>query len=62
MNASDIDQRALDTVRQDAEHYRRLWRDTFAAACVHIAEKQVLARQLAETRAELARYTRERAA
>ena len=62
--------RAVDAVTTDAalrlavlrltgemELYQRLYRDLFAAACVHIAEKQKLERMLAETRDELRRIT-----
>ena len=56
------DQRALDTLRRDADHYRALYRALYAVGCAAYDRIAVLERQLAETRAELSRYTRERAA
>jgi hypothetical protein len=52
----------LATLRADADTYRRLYKDTFHAACEQLARMQVLERQLQETRDELRRYTSERAA
>jgi hypothetical protein len=54
--------RTIDLLRLDIIHYARLYRDTFAAACLQLARMQVLERQLQETRDELRRYTSERAA
>lgn len=54
------DEAAIRTLRRDVEHYRRLYKDLYACAMEMSAVNKQLERQLAETRAELRRYCRER--
>lgn len=56
------DTRAIAALRADVTHYRGLFTALYAVACGYLERVSTLERQLAETRAELARYTRERVA
>jgi hypothetical protein len=59
MTSAAHDQRAIDLLRADAEHWRKMYRACFAAACSSLAEAQ---RTIATQREQLAdlREARER--